>query len=49
MYVAMHFAAAAQVLLWLNCSFQLLAISFQPGLAGGNDVRSTKDALKADG
>jgi len=29
MYVAMHFAAAAQVLLRLKYSFQLLAFSFQ--------------------
>jgi hypothetical protein len=40
MYVAMHFAAAAQVLLRLKCSFRLSAFSCQliapdPVFAGG--------------
>jgi hypothetical protein len=49
MYVAMHFAAAAQVLLRLECSFQLLAISFQLGLAAGNVRVPRREKLKADG
>ncbi len=42
MYVAMHFAAAAQVLLGLKCSFQLSAIGFQPFLNATNTVGLTK-------
>jgi hypothetical protein len=45
----MHFAAAAQVLLRLECSLQLLAISFQFGLAAGDDLHSTQRKPKADG
>jgi hypothetical protein len=33
----------------LKCSFQLLAISFQLGLAAGNGVRLGEKKLKADG
>jgi hypothetical protein len=38
MYVAMHFAAAAQVLLRFGISFQLSAISFQLFLKATNKV-----------
>jgi hypothetical protein len=45
----MHFAAAAQVLLRLKCSYELLALSYQLDRGGTNIVASSTKELKANG
>jgi len=46
MYVAMHFAAAAQVLLGLKCSRRLSSVSFKLFLAGSNRLDFPKEQAK---
>jgi hypothetical protein len=48
MYVAMHFAAAAQVLLGLKISCELSAVSFQHYLARADSLAMGRIELKAD-